>query len=109
LKTVYPQFQNLKIDYIWGGRIAVTQDHLPHIHNPVPGLYTALGCNGRGVALSTATGQLLAELTQGRDPQSLPIPITQMEAYPFHRFHRVGIKLAVPWKEFCDNREVRQT
>jgi glycine/D-amino acid oxidase-like deaminating enzyme len=108
LKTVYPQFQNLKIDYIWGGRIAVTQDHLPHIHNPAPGLYTALGCNGRGVALSTAMGQLLADLTLGRDPESLPIPITHMKAYPFHRFHRLGIKLAVRWKQFCDNREVGQ-
>ncbi|NKB62108.1 MAG: FAD-dependent oxidoreductase [Gammaproteobacteria bacterium] len=106
LKTVFPRLPDLTIDYIWGGRIAVTQDHLPHIHNPAPGLYTALGCNGRGVALSTAMGRLLADLTLGRDPESLPIPITQPRPYPFHRFHRIGIKIAVPWKQFCDNREV---
>jgi len=108
LKTVYPQFPELKIDYIWGGKIAVTQDHLPHIHQPAPGLYTALGCNGRGVALSTATGKLLAELILGKDPQSLPIPVTDLKSYPLQRFHRLGIKLLVPWKEYCDRQESRQ-
>ncbi len=105
LNTVYPQFPTLKIDYIWGGKIAVTQDHLPHIHQPAPGIYAGLGCNGRGVALSTVMGRLLAELVLGKDKKALAIPITTIKKYPFHRFHRTGIKIAVHWKEFQDNRE----
>ena len=106
LKTVFPDFPELDIDFIWGGRIAITQDHLPHFHNPAPGLYTSLGCNGRGVALSTATGHLLADLVLGRDPDSLPIPMSKMKPYPFHRFHRAGVKFAVSWMQFRDNLEV---
>jgi glycine/D-amino acid oxidase-like deaminating enzyme len=105
LRAVYPQFPDLEIDYIWGGQIAVTQDHLPHIHQIAPGLLAGLGCNGRGVALSTVMGRLLAETALGQSLAELPIPITGIKRYPFHRFHRVGIKIAVAWKEFCDNRE----
>jgi glycine/D-amino acid oxidase-like deaminating enzyme len=105
LKTVFPQFSGFKLDYIWGGKVAVTQDHLPHIHQPAPGLHTALGCNGRGVALSTATGRLLAELVLGKNKQDLPIPVSEFKKYPFHRFHRLGIKIAVGWKEYQDKRE----
>ena len=105
LRTVYPQFKDLKIDYIWGGRIAVTQDHLPHIHQPADGLYAGLGCNGRGVAMSTVMGRLLAEAVMGKTHSELPLPITALKKYPFHRFHRTGIKLLVPVKEFQDQRE----
>lgn len=105
LKVVYPQFPDLELDYIWGGQIAVTQDHLPHIHQIAPGLIAGLGCNGRGVALSTVMGRLMAETVLGKSTTELPIPVTGIKSYPFHRFHRVGIKLAVAWKEFFDQRE----
>ena len=108
LRTVYPQFPELKVDYIWGGRIAVTLDHLPHIHQPAPGLHTGLGCNGRGVAMSTVMGRLLAEAVLGKPAEDLPLPVTEIKKYPFHRFHRTGIRLLVPWKEFCDRREAKE-
>lgn len=105
LATVYPQFPGLELDYIWGGQIAVTQDHLPHIHQPAPGLHVGLGCNGRGVALSTVMGRLLAQTVLGQDTDDLPIPVCPIKKYPFYRFHKVGIKIAVAWKEFRDRRE----
>jgi len=105
LRIVYPQFPDLELDYIWGGQIAVTQDHLPHIHQPAPGLHAGLGCNGRGVALSTVMGRLLAETVLGKNINDLPIPVCAIKKYPFHRFHRVGIKIAVAWKEIQDKYE----
>ncbi len=107
LQTVYPQFPELKVDYIWGGRIAVTQDHLPHIHQPASGIYAGLGCNGRGVAMSTVMGRLLAEAVMGKADSELPLPVTAMKKYPFHRFHRTGIRLLVPIKELQDGYEAR--
>lgn len=105
LRSVYPQFPELKLEYLWGGHIAVTQDHLPHINQPMPGIITGLGCNGRGVALSTTMGRLLAETIIRGNNDDLPIPISPIKPYPMHRFHRVGIKLAIAWKEFHDKRE----
>ncbi len=105
LSKVYPFLTDIQLDYIWGGRIAVTQDHLPHIHQPAPGLWTGLGCNGRGVAMSTVMGRLLAELALGKDARDLPLPVTGLKPFPFHRFHRLGAKVALHWKELQDNRE----
>lgn len=106
IRMIYPQFPELDLDYIWGGQIAVTQDHLPHIHQIGPGLLAGLGCNGRGVALCTVMGRLLAETVLGKNITELPIPVSNISKYPFHRFHRAGIKLAVAWKSFQDKREI---
>jgi len=105
LNTVFPFLSGIKIDHIWGGRIAVTQDHLPHIHRPAQGIWTALGCNGRGVAMSTVLGRLLAELALGADSDKIPLPITKIKAYPFHRFHKIGAKAVLHWSEYLDQRE----
>lgn len=107
LRNVYPFLDGIKIDYIWGGRIAVTQDHLPHIHQPATGLWTGLGCNGRGVAMSTVLGRLLAELALGADHDSIPLPVTDIKSFPFHRFHGIGAKAVLHWREFLDKRESR--
>lgn len=107
LTQVYPFLAGINIDFIWGGRIAVTQDHLPHLHQPAPGLWTGLGCNGRGVAMSTVLGRLLAELVLGADTDQIPIPVTNIKSFPFHRFHRIGAKAVLHWREFLDKRESR--
>ena len=52
-------------------------------------------------------GRLLAEAAMGKPSDELPLPVTKIKKYPFHRFHRTGIRLLVPWKEFCDRREAK--
>ncbi len=59
-KTVFPQFKPSDIEFYWGGRIAHTKDFLPHLHEPAPGILAGLGCNGRGVAMSTVMGRILS-------------------------------------------------
>ena len=45
--------------HAWGGRLAMTRDHYPHVHEPAPGVLVCLGYNGRGVAMATAMGAQL--------------------------------------------------
>lgn len=108
LRTVYPQFPELDIEYLWGGQIAVTLDHLPHVHELGSGLITGLGCNGRGVAMATAMGAQLASWVLNRSPSDLAIPVTPLRKIPLHRFHRMGVRTAVWWQERQDNREAAQ-
>ncbi len=64
LLRMYPQLQqvqDLRFDYLWHGVFAATPDGVPRFHRLDHGLYTWLGCNGRGVALATAVGPQLAE------------------------------------------------
>ena len=35
---VFPQLKGMRCEFYWTGRVALTRDHLPHVHQPAPGL-----------------------------------------------------------------------
>jgi glycine/D-amino acid oxidase-like deaminating enzyme len=79
----------------WGGRLAITSDHYPHLHEPAPGLLAALGHNGGGVAMATMMGRQLASRALGASPAELDMPITEIRTVPLHRFWRVGVEARI--------------
>jgi glycine/D-amino acid oxidase-like deaminating enzyme len=66
----------------------MTADHLPHIHNPAPGLWTALGYQGRGVALATIMGRELSLRIRGGEAARDAWPVTDLRPLPFHGLRR---------------------
>jgi gamma-glutamylputrescine oxidase len=63
---VYPGLADTRIDYAWGGTLAVTLNRMPHFgrlgrHN----IYFAQGYSGQGVALATLAGKLVADAISG--------------------------------------------
>lgn len=84
LKKNFPQLGDVEWEYIWSGLLAMTIDYLPRLHVLAPGVFTWLGCNGRGVALGTAMGPVLAELARGGLPESAPLPVTDLKTVPAH-------------------------
>jgi gamma-glutamylputrescine oxidase len=63
---VYPQLADTRIDYAWGGTLAVTLNRMPHFgrlgqHNT----YFAQGYSGQGVAMATLAGKLIADAIAG--------------------------------------------
>src|SRR3546814_4204723 len=62
LQLLFPQLAGVGFDYRWAGRLAITADGLPHVHEPAPGLNVLLGYNGRGVALATRSEEHTSEL-----------------------------------------------
>ena len=50
-----------EIDYSWQGIMGFGATKFPVIETPLPNIFTALGCNGMGVALSSLLGEELAE------------------------------------------------
>jgi len=61
LLQVFPQLEQVKIDYTWGGTLAITRSRLPYVRKLNPGLYSASGYSGHGVALAVETGKLIAD------------------------------------------------
>jgi gamma-glutamylputrescine oxidase len=61
----YPQLQDTRIDYGWGGTLAVTLNRMPHFGRLQPNVYFAQGYSGHGVALATFSGRLIAEAVAG--------------------------------------------
>ncbi len=84
LQRNFPQIGEVEWDYVWSGFLAMTPDFLPRLHVLAPGVFSWLGCNGRGVALATAMGPVLAELARGGAPENAPLPIMEPREMPLH-------------------------
>lgn len=102
LKRLYPALTDVKIEKRWYGRVAVTLDYLPHVHEPERGLMIAAGCQGRGVGLMTALAPRLVDYLASRDPQRIPLPITPIKPIPFHTFRNIGVGAAIAWYRLID-------
>ena len=87
----FPFLKKSRWEYRWGGKIAMTTDFLPRLHALGPGVFAALGCNGRGVALATGIGRVLADLARGVAAADVPLPITPMRQIPFFEFRRPAL------------------
>jgi glycine/D-amino acid oxidase-like deaminating enzyme len=97
VQEIFPQLQGLRYDYHWGGMVAMTGDHLPHMHELAPGLLAGLGYNGRGVAMATLMGRLLARRIQGVPAADLGFPVTAVRPMPLHRFSQIGVRVAIEY------------
>ena len=66
MTAVFQQLKDTRIDYAWGGFIAITSNRLPDCGRLGPSTYYAHGYSGQGVALSGLYGKLMAEAIQGQ-------------------------------------------
>ncbi len=58
---IYPQMQGVKIDYAWGGTLAITVNRMPAVLRLRPNVIAASACNGLGVTMATMTGKIMAQ------------------------------------------------
>jgi glycine/D-amino acid oxidase-like deaminating enzyme len=107
LHQFFPHLGDIAIDYLWSGKVALTVDHVPHVHRLGPGLIAALGCNGRGVGMASNMAKIMADLVLGGPDEASPIPITSMRTILFHRFRLPAMQAAVWWKGLQDRIEHR--
>ena len=99
---IYPHLAGVAFEYHWGGLVAMTRDHLPHLHELAPGLLAGLGYNGRGVAMATLMGRILAQRTLGMSDAELAFPVTPVRTIPFHRASRLGARAAIQYLRAVD-------
>ncbi|WP_288350828.1 FAD-binding oxidoreductase [uncultured Thalassospira sp.] len=62
---VYPQLKDVKIDYGWGGTLAITMNRMPFFSRIEDNIFTASGYSGHGVAMATLAGQIMADAVGG--------------------------------------------
>lgn len=108
LRDVFPAFagRDIRFGYRWEGTIAFTPDFLPHLHELAPGVVTITGYNGRGVALATASGRVLAQAALGHGLDDLDIPLTPVRPVPFQGLVRRFAGLELLRYRLRDRREV---
>lgn len=84
IARVFPQVEDASPEYVWEGNIAMTVDRLPRYHELSDGLYAGLGYSGRGIAIGTAMGKLMADRATGMAADALPIPASPVRPLPAH-------------------------
>ena len=67
--AIYPQLADAKIDYAWGGTLAITTNRMPCFTRPAPNILSASGYSGHGVAMATMAGKVLAATVAGQSAQ----------------------------------------
>lgn len=101
-ERLFPQLGRPRWEFRWAGKVALTSDYLPRVHELAPGLRTAVGYNGRGVAMASATGKALAEWTRTGDSKAMPLPITPLKPIPLHGFRRPVLELITSYYRLLD-------
>jgi glycine/D-amino acid oxidase-like deaminating enzyme len=91
---LWPLLEGIDWTHAWGGRLAMTRDHYPHVHEPAPGVLICLGYNGRGVAMATAMGRALAD-RMAHPTSAFDMPLTPVAPLPLHAFWPVVVKAAI--------------
>ncbi|ANT60776.1 oxidoreductase [Salipiger sp. CCB-MM3] len=76
---IFPQLEDVKIDYAWGGTLAITMKRLPLLARLGPNVLSASGYSGHGVGTAVHAGRLLAEAVRGQSAgfdamAALPVP-----------------------------------
>jgi glycine/D-amino acid oxidase-like deaminating enzyme len=102
LVKMFPQLQGTPIEYRWCGRVALTRDFVPHLHEPEPGLVVDIGCMGRGIALQSALGARLARYLATGQRSVLPFPMTAIKPLPLHAVHRAYVAAIIAWYRLTD-------
>ena len=64
--TVFPQLRDVRLDYAWGGTLAITLRRLPYLARVAPNILSASGYSGHGVGTAVHAGKLMADAIRGQ-------------------------------------------
>lgn len=101
-QRLFPQLTELDWEFFWSGKVALTADHLPHLHEPAPGVTAVLGYNGRGVAMASRMGKLVADHLLGAPAEALGLPITRIQPLSFWSLRQPALSALIGWYRFRD-------
>jgi len=65
LQRIYPQLQDTRIDFAWGGTIGVPVNRVPQLGRLADNILYAQGYSGHGVNVTHLAGQIMAEAVAG--------------------------------------------
>jgi gamma-glutamylputrescine oxidase len=78
---VFPQLHHARIEYAWGGTLAITTSRLPFVREIEAGLFNASGFSGQGIVVAPFAGKAIADAISG-DRRAFDL----LEQFPVRRF-----------------------
>jgi glycine/D-amino acid oxidase-like deaminating enzyme len=103
----FPNLAGLKMQYRWGGPMALTWNSVPIFGEIEPGLFAACACNGLGASKSTAAGIAAAEAALGMKSELVKIfsNYDSPKNLPPQPFLSIGAKADLKLREWRAGRE----
>ncbi|WP_342078762.1 FAD-binding oxidoreductase [Yoonia sp. SS1-5] len=100
---LFPQLDGVKVDYVWGGTLAITMSRLPAIQRVGPNMVSGAGFSGHGVALSGLAGKVMAEAVAGQAGRFDTLNALQIPNFPGGAaFRGPLLTLAMTWYALRD-------
>jgi glycine/D-amino acid oxidase-like deaminating enzyme len=108
LQEVFPQLGDVELDDWWPGWMAFNKADSWQMHTLAPGVFAALGCNGRGVALATIYGRDLARHATGTPASELTLPMTPLDPIGLHALSGIAAAAIAQWWRIRDAVELHR-
>ncbi len=103
LARVYPGLENVTITHAWGGTLAITRSRMPFFARLGPGVWSASGYSGHGVAMAVMAGRVLAEAIGGEAGRFDLLSSTPSPTFPGGTAARSPVlALAMTWYALRD-------
>ena len=107
LQDLLPQLPPLSPDFAWQGRLAAARDFMPRLMELGASGWSAIACNGRGMAMTTALGRAIARWLSGGSNEGLPIPVTRPDPVLLPSLAPLAFSVWLPWNRRVDRRELK--
>lgn len=100
---VYPDLEPVRIDYAWGGTLAITMSRMPHFGRLAGNVFYAHGYSGHGITIASLAGKLLAEAISGTAERFDVMASVPTPTFPGGTLLRwPGLVLAMGWHAMLD-------
>lgn len=98
----FPGLAGVRMQYRWGGAMALTRNAVPAFGEVAPGILAAVGCNGLGASNATASGLAAAETLTGQetDLTRLYRGFPEPEALPPQPLTLIGARATLAFREW---------
>lgn len=83
---IFPQLNGIKVDYAWGGTIAVPINRIPQLGRLAPNVFYSNAYSGHGVNVTHLAGEILADVVGGTADR-----FDVFSAFPSTRIPGVGL------------------
>jgi len=103
LLEIFPQLAETRLDYGWGGTLAITATRMPLFRRFDARLLAVAGWSGSGVHMATMGGRIAAEAVRGTMERFDVLASTPAPAFPGGDLFRSALlKLAMTWGALRD-------
>ena len=100
---VFPQLKDARIEYGWGGYVAITVNRAPHFGRLRDNVYFAQGFSGHGIGLTGMSGKLMAEAIAGTAERFDVFSRIPHMSFPGGKLFRTpALVLAMAWYRLRD-------